>query len=63
MMKMVMRVMDVVDFNGSVEPTQPGMILGLGWRSGQGDVIPESCCSREKGMHMSIYSGESEGVM
>ena len=23
-------------FNGSVEPTQPGMIPGLGWRSDQG---------------------------
>ena len=23
-------------FNGSVQPTQPGMIPGLGWRSGQG---------------------------
>ena len=23
-------------FNGSVEPTQPGMNSGLGWRSGQG---------------------------
>ena len=35
-------------FNGSVELTKPGMIPGLGWRSGQGEVIPESCCSREK---------------
>ena len=46
--------------NRSVEPTQPGMIPGLGWRSGQGEVIPESCCSREKGMHVSIYSGEGD---
>ena len=23
-------------FNGSVEPTKPGMIPGLGWRLGQG---------------------------
>ena len=48
-------------FNGSVEPTQPGMIPGLGWRSGRGGgevVIPESYCSREKGMHVSFYSGE-----
>ena len=33
--------------DGGVEPTQPEMIPGLGLRSGQGEVMPESLCSRK----------------
>ena len=55
MMMMMMMMMIFLVFNGSGNTVQPGMFLGLDNWSDQG-IVPESCCSWEKGVHMSVDS-------